>query len=295
MFSVIIPTYNREKELPRALLSIVQQSYKNFEVVIVDNGSTDDTKNVINGFINDYPEIDIQYIYQKNSGSPAGSRNSGIKAAKYDWVAFLDSDDTWEDNKLEKIAQVIDQDQDGFVAVGHWEYQKCGDIVSIAKLGQLTVNQQYEDLLFNGNRYSTSAMVVQRQALKQVKYFDERESYFGVEDYKMWLDLSRVGLIKSINEPLSTFYQELSSFSGNVSLHSRNLKALVVNEIQENYQANHWLLRKHSSRIDYYHGRELQKRGMKSASKILLFSILAYPFSIKKYVSLIFSIIGVKR
>lgn len=119
MFSVIIPTYNREKELPRALQSIVHQSFKNFEVIIVDNGSTDGTRNVIDSFIKNYPEIDMKYIYQKNSGSPAGSRNTGIKSAQYDWVAFLDSDDTWEDNKLEKIAKVIQQDQVGFVAVGH--------------------------------------------------------------------------------------------------------------------------------------------------------------------------------
>lgn len=88
--SVIIPTYNRENYVVKALDSVLNQKFKDYEIIVVDDGSTDDTKKIV---INKYGHR-LRYIYQENSGVSA-ARNTGIKVAKGEWLAFLDSDDEW--------------------------------------------------------------------------------------------------------------------------------------------------------------------------------------------------------
>ena len=95
LISVIIPTYQRRNKLKSTLQSILTQTYSNYEVLIMDDGSTDGTKEMVNLF-ND-PRI--FYNWQKNTGGPANPRNNGIKIAKGDWIAFLDDDDVWKENK----------------------------------------------------------------------------------------------------------------------------------------------------------------------------------------------------
>jgi len=92
--SVIIPTYNRAEYVTQAIDSVLAQTYADYEIIVVDDGSTDNTKDVL------LPYMDrIRYIYQENAGASA-ARNTGIKAAKGDWIAFLDSDDEWLPEKL---------------------------------------------------------------------------------------------------------------------------------------------------------------------------------------------------
>ena len=91
--SVIIPTYNRYEFLKRALISVYSQTYQPKEVIVVDDGSTDNTSQIKK----DFPKI--IYIYQKNKGV-SFARNTGIKASTYNWITFLDSDDEWLEDKL---------------------------------------------------------------------------------------------------------------------------------------------------------------------------------------------------
>ena len=103
-FSVILPTYNREKFLPKAIESVINQSHENWELIIVDDGSTDNTKKLVLG----YKKIQkrIKYIYQKNTERSA-ARNNGIKKAKGDWICFLDSDDLYHESHLEILHELI--------------------------------------------------------------------------------------------------------------------------------------------------------------------------------------------
>lgn len=97
MISIIIPTYNRERLIKKSVMSVLEQTYTDIEVIVVDDGSTDDTKNII-AMINDDR---LKYIYQTNGGA-CKARNTGINLAKGDFIAFHDSDDVWHENKLEK-------------------------------------------------------------------------------------------------------------------------------------------------------------------------------------------------
>ena len=102
--SVIIPTYNRCHCIVKAIDSVVSQTFQDLEVIVVDDGSTDHTQSTLSTYINDKR---IQYIYQENKGVSA-ARNTGIKLAQGDWVAFLDSDDQWLPKKLHKQIQLIE-------------------------------------------------------------------------------------------------------------------------------------------------------------------------------------------
>jgi len=92
--SVVIPTFNRADLILKAIESVLKQTYKASEIIVIDDGSNDETKKIIENY-------DIKYFYQRNSGV-SSARNKGIKVAKYDWIAFLDSDDTWREDKLQK-------------------------------------------------------------------------------------------------------------------------------------------------------------------------------------------------
>ena len=98
LFSIIIPTYNREKFLPKAIESVINQSHNNWELIIVDDGSTDNTKSLIEDY--QKKENRIKYIFQENSERSV-ARNNGIKNAKGDWICFLDSDDLYHETHLE--------------------------------------------------------------------------------------------------------------------------------------------------------------------------------------------------
>lgn len=295
-FSVIIPAYNREKELPKCIESVLEQTYKNFEIIIVDNGSTDSTKAIVQDYID--KDNRIKYFWQENSGSPAGSRNTGILKALGEWIAFLDSDDYWYPNKLEMVAKVISENND-IIAVSHYE-DKIIDTkhTGILKHGsRLVENNTYLDLLFNGNNLSTSAMTVKKEKLIEVGLFDTRKDYFAVEDYDMWMKLSKVGKLAYIKEVLGAFIISKSNMSGNIELINDNLKNLVLNHIDTLEITNKQKLKKiHASRIDYYKGRTYQMNGeMKKAIPILTKSIIEYPFVVKKYISLFFAILGIKK
>ena len=104
-FSVIIPVYNKEKYLSKTIESVLQQSFLDFEIIIINDGATDSSEKIIEGF----KDPRIQYIKQENQGVSA-ARNAGIKAANTNYIALLDADDIWKENYLEKIDALKNED-----------------------------------------------------------------------------------------------------------------------------------------------------------------------------------------
>ena len=295
-FSVIIPAYNREKELPRCIESVLKQTYRDFEIIIVDNGSTDNTKKVAQAYM--VKSDMVRYFWQENTGSPAGSRNTGIKYAVGKWIAFLDSDDYWYNTKLEEVRQKIDILPDEYIAISHYEDKEVdGKNIVTLEHGKNLSNLPYKELLLGGNSLSTSAMVVRRDKLLEVGLFDTRRDYFAVEDYDMWMKLSKIGKFAYIYKSLGVFSVSGNNMSGNIELINNNLKELVLNHIDTLAVNNKEKLKKiHGARIDYYKGRAYQLNGqMLKAIPILLKSIKAHPFCTKKYISIFFAIFGIIR
>ena len=109
MVSIVIPCYNSQSTIAKVLGSVIDQTYTDYEIILVDDGSTDDTKGAIEEFFND-KTIDHKYIYQKNRG-PSAARNRGVENSSGEYIAFLDSDDAWHPKKLEIMLSLIEKNR----------------------------------------------------------------------------------------------------------------------------------------------------------------------------------------
>lgn len=191
--TVIIPAFNSAKHLPGALESVFKQTYRDSELVVVDDGSTDDTRKVLEGYKNR-----VTYLYQENGG-PSKARNTGIRAAKGRYVAFLDADDLWLPHKLEQQIQLIESDPRlGLVfsdaeyfegeppMVGsYWKQRGCYEmIVSESRM----IRNAFSKLMAI-NPILPSTALVKKDCFEKAGPFDEALRY--VEDKEMWLRISR--------------------------------------------------------------------------------------------------------
>jgi len=185
-FSIIIPTYNRADKLRRALESVRQQTFNNFEVIVCDDGSTDNTEQVAKDFSS---SLNLRYIHEENWGGPARPRNNGIKLARGEWICFLDADDFWYPRKLESIkkytpyADVVHHDSDIMTAGG----KICGK----AK-GRRFKPPVFIDLMTNGNGVLNSSACVKKEIIEKVNGFTELKELIALEDYDLWLRVSRM-------------------------------------------------------------------------------------------------------
>ena len=191
-FSVIIPTYNRADILSRSVDSVLSQTCQDFELIIVENGSTDGTQQWLR---DNYQDDRIVYHYQEGSGSPASPRNVGIFLSKGQWVCFLDSDDAWSENKLQNVFDTINKNIDVDV-ICHNEniyYETTDSVGKTMKYGP-TSNNMYKEMLILGNRLSTSATSVRNEFLRGNSLkFNESDDFATVEDYDLWLNLANSG------------------------------------------------------------------------------------------------------
>lgn len=180
-FSVIIPTYNRAKELDRALESLARQTFKSFEVLVCDDGSKDDTQSVVDKHAQ---SMTIKYLYEPNWGGPARPRNSGMKNAEGDWLCFLDSDDWWASDKLERVSNFIgDYDfiyHDCYFAEGVNERKKPYRTRSLKP-------PVFVDLFTRGNAIITSSACIRKVIADKVGAMSEDKVFVFLEDYDYWL------------------------------------------------------------------------------------------------------------
>jgi glycosyltransferase involved in cell wall biosynthesis len=225
-FSIVIPTYNRKDIINICIDSVLSQTFENYEIIIVDNGSTDGTKDFINTNYNDFR---IKYNFQKGSGSPASPRNNGINLSKSKWICFLDSDDFWHKDKLKTIHdEIIDNNKIDVVCHNEKVFYS-----SSSKFGK-TMNYGpfcddfYLQMLQFGNELSTSATSVKRSFLNKFSLrFNESESLFIVEDFDFWLRLARNGAnFKFINRVLGYYVISNDNFISNKEIYIKNLNHL---------------------------------------------------------------------
>lgn len=187
IFSVIVPAYNSGKLLPNLFDSLRNQTLQDFEVIICDDGSTDDTQSVVKTF---EATLNIKYIKLKNHGGPAGPRNAGINIASGKYCAFLDSDDEWYNNKLSYVLETLNKGYD-------WIYHDLNIVRDGIKVGVVEARDYNKEnavvsLLTNFNPIPTSGMVVKTSLLRQVGLFKVESEYHFVEDYDYWLRLVKI-------------------------------------------------------------------------------------------------------
>ncbi len=187
LFSVIIPTYNRANNLGRCLASLVAQSYKNFEVIVCDDGSTDNTKEVVESYRS---QLDIVYSQGEHWGGPAVPRNRGIALARTKWICFLDSDDWWYPNKLEECAKYLNSADVIYHDLDVYD-NSSGRLFRRMHSRQLT-DDPFTDLMLNNNALPNSSVVVRKGILEQVGGMTEDKKLVSTEDFDCWLKIARV-------------------------------------------------------------------------------------------------------
>ncbi len=188
-FSVVIPTYNRAGELDRCLDSLVRQTYKNFEVIVCDDGSTDNTGQVVDAYGD---TLEISHIWEENWGGPARPRNNGINSARGKWVCFLDSDDWWYPEKLQTCHAVASKDW-ADVIFNRVECRANKRVPFILKYrGKVVKKPCFEELMVKGNTIPTSSVCVRKQLVRQLGGFQEEKDLVAVEDYDLWLRIASV-------------------------------------------------------------------------------------------------------
>jgi len=224
IFSIIIPTYNRSFDLNGSLKSIVNQIFTNFEVIIVDDGSTDNTHEVVTSFSED---LCIKYIKIANSGRPAIPRNLGITQAKGKYIAFLDSDDWWHENKLRLAFECLENGAD-------LVYSDFYKVISLTEKEMVRVRSLKTnittDLLKNGNAICNSTVVVRKSILDKVGFFNEGHEYIAWEDFDLWLRISKItNRFVHINQPLVYYWFG----GGNISTSERTI--LTAQAIRRKY------------------------------------------------------------
>ena len=197
--SIIIPTYKRVKKLKRAIDSVLNQTFINWEIIIIDNHSDDGTKELIDNYKN--PKIKILLI--RNNGNIAKSRNLGIKKSKGKYLALLDSDDLWTPNKLQICIKALNKK---IKIVYHDMYiQNNIKQIIFKKSGMCRDLKKpiYNDLILNGPAFPTSSVVIEKNVFKKIGFFDEKKKLITWEDYDAWIRLSKINEgYKKINKVL---------------------------------------------------------------------------------------------
>lgn len=288
--SVIIPTYNRAHLIERAIQSVLNQSYQNFEIIVVDDGSTDNTKEVVKKL--QKKDRRIKYIQHNNKRGGSAARNTGIREAKGKYIAFQDSDDEWLPGKLEKQIEVFKRQpaEVGIVYSDMWRI--CGgekiywnSPVIKPKDGAI-YSQALDRFLETGKGIGIQSAIVKRECFNTAGIFDE--SFRRFIDLDLFIRLSKYYYFYHINEPLVNYYSTGKGIS-------TNDKALI--------EAYELILKKYSSDIvknkrtfakyHYWVGNTLcQNDKMAQGRAYLLQSVKLYPLNIKYLLAAFVSFFG---
>ncbi|NPA54191.1 MAG: glycosyltransferase family 2 protein [Aquificae bacterium] len=284
--SVVLPTYNRAAYLDRAIRSVLNQSYSDFELIVVDDASKDNTEEVVKSFKDDR----IVYIRNPKNLGGAGARNVGIKRAKGEFIAFQDSDDEWLPEKL-KIQMDVFEKAEPDVAVVYTAFiRKYGDREVLIPSPNIkkTEGNIYKELLYHVNFVNTPTAVVRKKAIEDVGYFDER--FPRLQDWDLFLRLAKKYKFKFIKKPLMISYDTPGNISSDIYALIKALRLLVGKHYDE-IRKDKKIMSRFYQRI----GEALFASGQqKEAKKFLLKALIAYPLNPKLMVKTTAALLGKK-
>jgi len=230
--SVVIPTFNRLIYLERAIKSVLNQTISVNEIIIVDDGSDDGTSEFIHS---NYPNL--KYIFQSNSGVSA-ARNTGIKAASSNWIAFLDSDDAWVANKIQKQITELELNPEMNFCHSNEIWIRNGK-----EIKQKNTHKKFGGFIFNKCldkcRISPSTVICRRSLLIKLNGFDEDLAI--CEDYDLWLRITSNNPVIYIEKPLIIKYgghqDQLSRNSEGIeSYHIKSLEKLLMQDFPSEHR-----------------------------------------------------------
>ena len=232
-FSVIIPNYNQANYLKKAISSVLKQSFDNFEIIVIDNNSSDNSKKIVNSF----QSSKIRLFNINNQGIISKSRNFGILKSNSEWICFLDADDYWFKNKLLETKKIIEENK--FIDVicngeiyFFYDFKKFKKKIYKKKNKNLNM---FHSLLLYGNQLSTSATSVKKKFIRDNEiFFSEDQSIKTSEDYDYWLQLAyKKANFKFIKKCLGVWLIHEKSTSNQFNNHNRAYLNVSLNNIEK--------------------------------------------------------------
>ena len=219
--SVIIPTYNSARYLPEAIESVLTQTYKDFELIVIDDGSSDNTKEVV------VPYLDRIMFLEGPNGGPSKARNRGIRQSSGEYVAFLDADDIWYSDKLQRQLTVFTENKHYSLVYSDASFTQSYpskedrtffSIINPARAGWIFSKLLCENFIL------IPSVIVKRDCLEKTGLFDEHLKWW--EGYDLWLRIAFENQVGYLNTPL--FYRRIHESNLFYSAPSNNLISLIT-------------------------------------------------------------------
>lgn len=304
VISVVIPTYNRSSLISRAINSVLNQSFNDFEIIVVDDASNDDTQQILKSF--DDPRI-IVLKHKQNLGCSA-SRNTGIRFSKSQYIGFIDSDDEWLPHKLEKQLKIFQaSDTDVGLVYGCWKN------ITRKTLKESVKQAMYRGFIFDNLLYSNvvgspSGVIVKYECLHRIGGFDT-DIPSTVEDWNTWLKLARLVKFEFVPEVLTITWDE-----NDVVKLTKNQQKVVdgyfalldkypeMNQSCENLKSTQGVSLREKSNYLFHWGRRLiclgyrlsNSRAIELGQRYLRLNLIIYPYNIFSCINYLVSLAGGK-
>jgi len=226
--SIIMPVYNGEKYIVEAIESILNQSYKNYEIIIVNDGSTDNTFDKTRLYLQ---RSNIKYVEQDNRGLPA-ALNTGIRASSGEYIAFLDCDDLWMPYKLDMQMVFMKEHPDVGLAHGNISYiDQHGTPFTPDSPYQTDISGNCFPELFMGNRIAVLTVLIKKECVANVGFFDEDFKY--ADDYDMWLRISRHYPLGHIDKCLAAYRKHPGGISSDIITHNADVLRVLEKTLKQ--------------------------------------------------------------
>jgi glycosyltransferase involved in cell wall biosynthesis len=281
--SVVIPTHNRDRFLKAAIQSVLNQTFQDFELIVVDDASTDRTVEVVQSFA----DPRITYIRHETNKGGAAARNNGIRNASGKYIAFLDDDDEWMKDKLRLQVHLIDRSPDkvGLIYTGYEVVDRdTGRVRRVnipTKRGDLS-----SELLLHNCLGSTSSALLKRNCLKNAGLFDEALPSF--QDYDLWIRISRRYHFDYIELPLFKYHIHSTQIWTNPEAIVKGI-AIMLSKYEND-----------TNRMSKYFSHVLLRLGVlycyasqtRKGRQAFLRAIRMYPFEIRHYFNFVLALFG---
>ena len=288
LISVVMPSYNSEQYIEEAIQSVLDQTYRNFELIVIDDGSQDNTTDLVGRYGNR-----VSLSIQPNMG-PGAARNNGIRQSRGSLICFLDSDDVWVRDKLRKQLLFIKSNPHfGLICSDIATFDETGILEPRFKARHYPIANGYvlDQLLFS-NWLQTSAVMVKKECLETYA-FDEERGLFG-EDWILWMQLAARYQIGFMPEPLVKYRVRPASFSRHApdeqfySLFRgiEKLRQTIPELASRPNLIKRWLFQVCIQRA----GVDIRNRGMRAATRKLCRALSYRPYSLKAWAMLMASL-----
>jgi glycosyltransferase involved in cell wall biosynthesis len=268
--SVIIPTYNRAKTIGAAIDSVLKQTFRYYEIIVIDDGSTDDTA----GKLKQYGKL-IKYIHQENKGVSA-ARNAGLRLATGGYIAFLDSDDTWVPDKLEKQLKYFENNSRVGLLYSSARYLAVNNNTEQIKPRVITRNLR--EMIEKDAVFPTSTVIIRRECLDKVGMFDE--TLRGIEDFDLWFRIAErypIYFQDEITAQHNYYGSSLADQSDEMSRAYIKIYNKIIAKYKDQYNLQY--MRERLARQHYSLGiHNMQEKDNGAALQNVTRALAAYPF-----------------